>query len=40
MKNIQKITRRINKMKAINITKQDLVKNMTDEQKHRLTLSC
>ena len=27
-------------MKAINITKQDLVKNMTDEQKHRLTLSC
>lgn len=27
-------------MKAINITKQDLVKNMTDEQKHRLALSC
>ena len=27
-------------MKAINITKQDLVKNMSDEQKHRLTLSC
>lgn len=27
-------------MKAIHITKQDLVKNMTDEQKHRLTLSC
>lgn len=27
-------------MNKINITKQDLVKNMTDEQKHRLTLSC
>lgn len=27
-------------MKAINITKQDLVKSMTDEQKHRLALSC
>ena len=27
-------------MKAINITKQDLVKNMTDEQKHRLALGC
>lgn len=28
------------KMNKIEITKQDLVKNMTDEQKHRLTLSC
>lgn len=27
-------------MKAINITKQDLVKSMTDEQKHRLALEC
>lgn len=27
-------------MKAINITKQDLAKNMTDEQKHRLALGC
>ena len=27
-------------MKAINITKQDLVKSMTDEQKHRLALGC
>lgn len=27
-------------MNKINITKQDLVKNMTDEQKHRLALEC
>lgn len=27
-------------MKAINITKQDLVKNMSDNQKHRLVLAC
>lgn len=27
-------------MKAINITKQDLIKNMSDDQKHRLALAC
>ena len=27
-------------MNKIEITKQDLVKNMTDEQKHRLALGC
>ena len=27
-------------MNKISITKQDLVKSMTDEQKHRLALSC
>lgn len=27
-------------MNKISITKQDLVKNMTDEQKHRLALGC
>lgn len=27
-------------MKAINITKQDLIKNMSDDQKHRLALEC
>lgn len=27
-------------MNKIEITKQDLVKNMTDEQKHRLALEC
>ena len=27
-------------MNKIEITKQDLVKSMTDEQKHRLALSC
>lgn len=27
-------------MNKIEITKQDLVKNMSDDQKHRLTLSC
>lgn len=27
-------------MNKISITKQDLVKNMTDEQKHRLALEC
>ena len=27
-------------MNKIEITKQDLIKNMSDEQKHRLALSC